>query len=110
MRSNISEKIKNSKGDTLAETIISVLIISLASVTLAAMIGSAAKMNIAAKKYDKELDEALCAMSADSESAEPIKIKVQFNEKEYEYSVSLRSASVGGAKLSSYDYIVNSAS
>ncbi|MDO5445018.1 MAG: hypothetical protein Q4F31_05285 [Eubacteriales bacterium] len=98
----ILRKLKNTSGETLAETLVSVLIVSLASVVLAAMIGAASRMNIKAKNYDKELDNAILAMASEggaqdslsvilgNDSADPVKYTVNYK------------TSTGNLKLSSY--------
>ena len=61
--------IKNKNGDTLAETLVSVLIVSLASALLASMIGAASRMNLKAKEYDGQLDDAVRDMAIPSPTA-----------------------------------------
>ena len=48
-------KLRSQKGETLTETLVGVLLVALASVVLAAMIGAACRMNIRAKVRDEAL-------------------------------------------------------
>ena len=48
-------KLRSQKGETLTETLVGVLLVALASVGLAAMIGAACRMNIRAKVRDEAL-------------------------------------------------------
>lgn len=105
MLKKVLRKLKDKSGETLAETLVSVLIVSLASVVLAAMIGAASRMNVRAKAYDKELDEAILAMSAaGSLPTEKVYITLDNDTtNKLEYTVDMKTAA-GNLKLSSYNY------
>ena len=63
---DMKKKLQSRSGETLSEALISVLIVSLASVMLATMISAASSMNIRTKNYDEALDKALIGMTSDS--------------------------------------------
>lgn len=48
-------KLRSQKGETLTETLVGVLLVALASVVLASMIGAASRMNNRAKVRDEAL-------------------------------------------------------
>lgn len=106
----LRKKLRRSSGETLAETLVAVLIVALASVTLAAMIGSATRLNIRAKKYDKELDEALIAMSTADGEPGTVYLKPEGVDNPFSYSVSMKSSPIGGSKLMSYECVIRDSS
>ena len=58
----IRKKLRSRRGETLAETLVALLIIGLASAALAAMIGAAVHMSTASIKRDNELRAAVTAL------------------------------------------------
>lgn len=103
-------KIKKAAGETLAETLVSVLIISLSSVTLATLINFSSNMNLKAREYDKNLDEALTTVTTGTktsgEAAETLETKVVVqldSETKEECPVKLTYAEIGEKMLTSYE-------
>lgn len=64
----MKKKLRSRCGEMLVESIVAVLIISLASVVLATMITSASRLNKTAKEKDTELYEAITAAETHGES------------------------------------------
>lgn len=56
------KKLKNRRGETLAETLVSVLIAALSALLLTAMATAAGNMDAAARRRDREFYEALTAV------------------------------------------------
>ena len=102
----IIKLIKNKNGDTLAETLVSVLIVSLASALLASMIGAASRMNLKAKEYDGQLDDAVITMTS-AEIKQPVTVNMGEN---LSWSVQCKTTRGGNNSaivLSSYEYALD---
>lgn len=55
----VKKKLRVSRGETLVETLTAIVVIALASVALAAMIGAASRMDLAARANDERLYSAI---------------------------------------------------
>lgn len=73
---DMKKKLQSRSGETLSEALISVLIVSLASVMLATMISAASSMNMRTKNYDESLDKAVVAMTAGTPKQGKVIVKV----------------------------------
>ena len=94
-------KLRSQKGETLTETLVGVLLVALASVVLAAMIGAACRMNIKAKVRDEALyAEITAAESRTGGETGSVTVKVDGTE---EKSVQVKYYGAEG-KLRSYAY------
>ena len=80
------KKIKSNSGETLTETLVSVLIVALASTVLALMISTSAKLNNSAKEYDNNVDKAVSALTSASEGTEK-KMKLTLGKDDFEIPV-----------------------
>ena len=93
-------KLRSQKGETLTETLVGVLLVALASVVLAAMIGAACRMNIRAKARDEALyTEITAAERRTGEETGSVTVKVDGTEE----SVQVKYYGAEG-KLRSYAY------
>lgn len=100
---DIKKKLQSRSGETLSEALISVLIVSLASVMLATMISAASSMNIRTKNYDEALDKALIEMTTGTPVPGEVVIKVDNVQIGDEIQVDVKSYSDGNnISLSSY--------
>ena len=63
-------KLRSARGETLTETLMAVLIVGLASVMLAAMIGSASRMNRTALQKDAAYLKALSQVESGTDTGE----------------------------------------
>jgi len=75
MLHKISRKLRSNKAETLVESLVSVLIISITSIALAAMIWTASDLNKKTKEYDEKLDEAITAMLTTGTTKGEVKVK-----------------------------------
>ena len=103
----IGRKLRTAAGETLTETLVSVLIISIVSVALAAMIGTATKLNQSAKTYDNALDTALSKMMENSGG--PVTVTVTLNDTVNPFTetfnaVLKKGSGEGDVKLELYSY------
>ena len=62
----MKKKLSSRRGETLAETLVAVLIVSFASVLLASMLTSSSRLNKTAKENDEELYAAVTAAETQS--------------------------------------------
>ena len=58
--------LRNKKGETLVETLIAILIFTMASIILYSMVTSAAKLNREAKAFDESMMEGMNAVEMES--------------------------------------------
>lgn len=65
----IWNKLRARKGETLTETLVAVLLVGLASVVLASMVGAASRMSIRALERDGKLYAAVTAAETQPDSA-----------------------------------------
>lgn len=66
----ICSKLRSRKGETLTETLVAVLLVGLASVVLASMIGAASRMSGLALERDKNLYEEITAAETQKDSGQ----------------------------------------
>ena len=99
----IKAKFKNSKGETLAETLVAIVLLSLVSVALAAMIGSSSNMNSSAKKYDEKLDRAVAAMESNDASALDGTATVTIGSDTVSFKIKMHTSGDDTMKLCAYD-------
>lgn len=64
----IRNKLRSRRGETLTETLVALLVVALASVILATMIGTATRINAAAIQRDETLCQAVTAMETGTEA------------------------------------------
>ena len=96
------KKIKSNSGETLTETLVSVLIVALASTVLALMISTSAKLNNSAKEYDNNVDKAVSALTSASEGTEK-KMKLTLGEDDFEIPVIMYTDDKDNGILTSYE-------
>lgn len=83
------QKLRERRGETLAETLTALLIVSLSGAVLAAMIGSAGKMNATALRKDAALYHALTAAETGIAENAPAQVVVEVGTQTQAYSVTL---------------------
>lgn len=100
------KKLRSSIGETLAETLVSVLLISIMSVGFLTMIQSANNMNEKAKKYDEDVDhaEVELAKSSGSEETTTATFKTGTTEKSFPVNVVTATGKDGNANVTLYSY------
>lgn len=101
MNNRLLKKLKSLSGETLAETLVAVLILSIVSVALAAMIGSATRMNISARENDERLDKAMENMMT-AETAEGT-ATVTVGSGKVTFPIKMQPSGDDSLKLCSYD-------
>ena len=93
-------KLRTQKGETLTETLVGVLIVALASVVLASMIGAASRMSAGAAERDQVLYEEITAAERRT-GGETGSVTVTVDETSQSVSVTYYGAE---GKLRSYTY------
>ena len=66
---SVYNKLRSRKGETLTETLVAILLVGLASVVLASMIGAASRMGVQAKEQDEKLRDAVTAVETQPDEA-----------------------------------------
>ena len=104
-RAKVIHKLRSNRGETLTETIVSVLVVSLVSAAFAVMIGTAGKLNAIAKKEDDDLLAAMNNMAPESIEANNSTVSVTVGGETLEnFSVRLSKSENDNIEMYSYSY------
>lgn len=94
----LKQKLSARRGETLTETLVAILVISLSAAVLAAMIGAASRMNRLAIQQDEANYAAISAAETGSGTATNGKVTIKVNGISTEYDVGF----YGGSGFVSY--------
>lgn len=97
----ICSKLRSRKGETLTETLVAVLLVGLASVVLASMIGAASRMGTQALERDAALYEEIIAAEARTGSGQDSGVTVKIGGTNKNFAVTYYG---GEGQLHSYAY------
>lgn len=83
----LREKLKSKKGETLAEVLCAMLVVTLTSVAFATMVSAASNMNARSRQADKELYAALSAAETAGEEIGEGSVQVQIGGQTHNFKV-----------------------
>lgn len=95
-------KLKNCSGETLIETLVSILIVTLASVVLVQMVITGCQIGMESGKADKTFSSALTAAEGESTSKGNGTVTISGTNGEYTVPVEYYGGGTGNHSLTSY--------
>lgn len=98
---SVFRKLRSRKGETLTETLVAVLIVGLASVVLASMIGAASRISTQVLEREKDLYEEIAAAETQTGSGQDGVVTVRIGGTDKNFAVSYYG---GEDQLHSYSY------